>query len=116
MRWQAQRDTAWDLLHEWIIQSDVAASLCRRTPYEEHMFEGTIISINITPQAEARMQSVEEVRAIPGRGLEGDRYFDNKGRAPEVKRELTLIEAEAIEAFKSELNVDYGLGDSAATW
>lgn len=76
------------------------------------MFEGKVISINITPRAEAPMQSVEEVRAIPGRGLEGDRYFDNKGRAPEVKRELTLIEAEAIEAFKSELNVDYGLSDS----
>jgi len=76
------------------------------------MFEGKVISINITPQAEAPMQSVDEVRAIPGRGLEGDRYFDNKGRAPEVKRELTLIEAEAIEAFKSEISVDYGLGDS----
>lgn len=76
------------------------------------MFEGKVISINIAPEAEAKMQSVDEVRAIPGRGLEGDRYFDNKGRAPEVKRELTLIEAEAIEAFKSELNVDYGLSDS----
>jgi len=76
------------------------------------MFEGTVISINITPVAEAPMQSVDEVRAIPGRGLEGDRYFDNKGRAPEVKRELTLIEAEAIEAFKSEMGVDYRLGDS----
>jgi MOSC domain-containing protein YiiM len=76
------------------------------------MFEGTVVSINITPQAEAPMQSVDEVRAIPGRGLEGDRYLDNKGRAPEVKRELTLIEAEAIEAFKNELKVDYGLSDS----
>ena len=76
------------------------------------MFEGTVISINITPQAEAPMQSVDEVRAIPGRGLEGDRYFDNKGREPEARRELTLIEAEAIEALRHELNVDYGLSDS----
>ena len=76
------------------------------------MFEGKVISINITPKAEAPMQSVDEVRAIPGRGLEGDRYFDNKGRAPEGKRELTLIEAEAIEALTRELNVDYGLSDS----
>ena len=76
------------------------------------MFEGTVVSINITAQAAAPMQSVEQVRAIPGRGLEGDRYFDNKGRAPEVKRELTLIEAEAVEAMKHELGVDYGLGDS----
>ena len=58
------------------------------------------------------MESVDEVRAIPGRGLEGDRYFDNKGRAPEAKRELTLIEAEAIEALKRELDVDYSLSDS----
>jgi MOSC domain-containing protein YiiM len=76
------------------------------------MFEGKVVSINIAFEAEAAMQSVEEVRAIPGRGLEGDRYFDNKGRAPEARRELTLIEAEAIEAMKRELDVDYGLSDS----
>jgi MOSC domain-containing protein YiiM len=76
------------------------------------MFEGKVVSINITPIAEAPTQSVDEVRAIPGRGLEGDRYFDNKGRDPEGKRELTLIEAEAIEALKHEFEVDFGLGDS----
>lgn len=76
------------------------------------MFEGKVISINITPTAEAPTQSVHEVRAVPGRGLEGDRYFDNKGRKPQADRELTLIEAEAIEALKRELDVDYGLGDS----
>ena len=76
------------------------------------MFEGKVVSINITPTAAAPMQSVEEVHAIPGRGLEGDRYFDNKGRAPESRRELTLIEAEAIEAMKNELDVEYSLSDS----
>jgi MOSC domain-containing protein YiiM len=60
------------------------------------------------------MQSVDEARAVPGRGLEGDRYFDQKGTfsKPQPDRELTLIEAEAIEALKRELGVDYGLGDS----
>src|ERR1041384_6597709 len=76
------------------------------------MFEGTVVSINITPMPEGPMQTVDEVRAIPGRGLEGDRYFDNKGREPEARRELTLIEAEAVEAMKHELDVDYGLSDS----
>src|SRR5207249_2225745 len=78
------------------------------------MFEGTIISINIAPEAEAPMRSVSEARAVPGRGLEGDRYFDQKGTfsKPQPDRELTLIEAEAIEAMKHELNVDYGLSDS----
>jgi MOSC domain-containing protein YiiM len=78
------------------------------------MFEGTVISINIAAEAEAPMQSVSEVRAVPGKGLEGDRYFHNKGTfsKPQPDRELTLIEAEAVEAFKREFNVDYGLGDS----
>lgn len=78
------------------------------------MFEGTVISINIAPEAEAPMQSVNEVRAIPGQGLEGDRYFDHKGTfsKPQPDRELTLIEAEAIEALRSEFQVDYGLSAS----
>ena len=78
------------------------------------MFEGTVISINIAAAAEAPMQTVIEVLAVPGKGLEGDRYFHNKGTfsKPQPDRELTLIEAEAIEAFKREFNVDYGLSDS----
>ena len=78
------------------------------------MFQGTVVSINIAPEAEAPMRSVSEARAVPGRGLEGDRYFDQKGTfsKPQPDRELTLIEAEAIEAMKHELNVDYGLSDS----
>ena len=75
------------------------------------MFEGTVISINIAPEAEAPMQSVSEARAVPGQGLEGDRYFDHKGTfsKPQPDRELTLIEAEAIEALRSEFQVDFGL-------
>ena len=78
------------------------------------MFEGTIISINIASEAEAPMQSVSEVRAVPGQGLEGDRYFDHKGTfsKPQPDRELTLIEAEAIEALRSEFQVDFGLNAS----
>ena len=78
------------------------------------MFEGSIISINIAPSAEASMESVNEARAVPGKGLEGDRYFMRQGtfNKPQPDRELTLIEAEAIEAMRRELNVDYGLSDS----
>ena len=71
------------------------------------MFEGTVIAINITPVAEGALQSVEEVRAIPGRGLEGDRYFDHPTREP--RRELTLVEAEAIEAFRDEFKIDFAI-------
>ena len=78
------------------------------------MFEGKVISINIAPKAAAPMESVEEARAVPGKGLEGDRYSVGQGTfyKPQPDRELTLIEAEAIEALKRELDVDFGLGDS----
>ena len=44
-----------------------------------------------------------EVRAVPGKGLEGDRYFNGTGTfsPPEPKPdfEVTLIEAENVAAF-----------------
>ena len=75
------------------------------------MFEGTVISINISPNAEGAMQSVDEVRAIPGKGLEGDRYFFKQGSfyKPQPDREITLIEAEAIEAFRDDFKIDFDL-------
>ena len=71
------------------------------------MFEGTVVSINITPIAEGPMRSVDEVRAFPGRGLEGDRYFDHPEADP--RRELTLVEVEAIEAFRADCKIDFRL-------
>ena len=78
------------------------------------MFEGTVISINIAPAAEASMQSVDEARAVPGKGLEGDRYFFRQGSfyKPQPDRELTLIEAEAIEAFRTEFKLEFDLSSS----
>jgi MOSC domain-containing protein YiiM len=48
------------------------------------------------------MRSVDRVRAVPGKGLEGDRYFQARGTysdLPGPGREVTLIESEAIEAM-----------------
>ena len=72
------------------------------------MFEGTVVSINIAATAEAPMQSLNEVHAVPGKGLEGDRYFNQEGTfsKPQPDRELTLIEAEAIEALRNEYSVN----------
>jgi MOSC domain-containing protein YiiM len=63
---------------------------------------GTLIGIFIAPSAEAPVVAVSEVRAVPGRGLEGDRYFRAAGtfsKGHEPDSELTLIEAEAVEAL-----------------
>ncbi len=49
------------------------------------------------------MASRSEVRAVPGRGLEGDRYFKGVGTfSPNPQKpdfEITLVEKENIEAF-----------------
>ncbi|MEP6706508.1 MAG: MOSC domain-containing protein [Pyrinomonadaceae bacterium] len=76
------------------------------------MFKGTVVSIHIAPAAEAAMQSVDEVRTISGKGLEGDRYFNQTGTfsKPQPDRELTLIEAEAVDALQAELGVKLNAG------
>ena len=54
-------------------------------------------------------QTLERVRAVAGRGLEGDRYFSELGTYsthPGTGRHITLIESEAIEALKREYGVD----------
>jgi hypothetical protein len=43
------------------------------------MWKGSVVSIHIVSEASAPMQSIAEVRAFAGRGLEGDRYFTGTG-------------------------------------
>jgi hypothetical protein len=75
------------------------------------MWEGTVVSIHVAAEALAPMQSIAEVRAFPGRGLEGDRYFAGTGfyskKSSYGGREVTLIEIEAVEAlFGGVLNAE----------
>ena len=71
------------------------------------MWTGTVDSIHIAPAAKAPTQAVDAVEAVPGAGLKGDRYFLKQGTffKPEPDFELTLIEAEAIEAAMREYKV-----------
>ena len=43
------------------------------------MRHGSVVSIHIAREASAPMESLAAVRAVPGRGLEGDRYFHGHG-------------------------------------
>lgn len=78
------------------------------------MSSGTIEFIFIAPTATAPMLSVGEAIAITGVGLEGDRYASRQGTffKPEPDYELTLIEAEAIEALKRDYNVELAPGEA----
>jgi MOSC domain-containing protein YiiM len=59
---------------------------------------GVVEAVYISAEHGELPHEVDSVRAIAGKGLEGNRYFDEGSPA----RELTLIEAEALEALAAE--------------
>jgi MOSC domain-containing protein YiiM len=75
------------------------------------MAEKYVVAIHIAPAACRPMVAVEHVLAIPGKGLAGDRYFDGQGTFFKNKKispdkEVTLIEQEALDALRSEYNLE----------
>jgi len=73
------------------------------------MAQGTVESIQVSAEAEGAMVSVKEARAVPGRGIEGDRYFLKHGTYSKKMgpdREVTLIESEAVEAAARDYNLE----------
>jgi MOSC domain-containing protein YiiM len=66
---------------------------------------GQVVAIQVTSRAGEKMVAVDEVRAVTGKGLEGDRYLNQTGKfsdRPGPARQLTLIELESLEALQSE--------------
>lgn len=77
-----------------------------------------VVAIYTAAGAGAPMQFRTDVRAVPGRGLEGDRYFEDNGRFsahPLPGREiteLTLIESEVIQHLRLAWGLDVDESDS----
>ena len=78
------------------------------------MSNGIVEAIYIADAATGPTRSVDAVSAIPGVGLEGDRYALKQGTffKPEPDFELTLIEAEAIDAIRREYAIELPAGDA----
>lgn len=77
------------------------------------MWKGTLVSIHVAASATEPPESVAEVRAVPGKGLEGDRYFFRRGtfsNQPGTGREVTLIEIEALEALERDCGLELAPG------
>ena len=74
---------------------------------------GTVESIYLAAEHEAPPAPVDTVRVTPGRGPEGDRYYRAaEPNEPGVGRDLTLIEAEAIEGLANENGIEIGPGEA----
>lgn len=71
----------------------------------------SVSQILIAQSPSAPMTACAEIRAVPGRGLEGDRYFRGAGTfSPHPQKpdfEITLIEKEKIEAFAVESGLPF---------
>ena len=76
---------------------------------------GSVEAIYIASEKEAPTRPVDEVQAVAGRGLEGDRYFLGNGTYSterEPGRDITLIEAEAIEGLVREDGIELAPGEA----
>ncbi len=72
---------------------------------------GRVEGIFITETKKALPEAVEQVEALAGTGLRGNRYFYADGDAP-PGRAITLIAAEALEAFESETGIPLSAAES----
>jgi MOSC domain-containing protein YiiM len=72
------------------------------------MFEGKLLGIYIGDRKRDDLRLVDQVEAIAGRGIAGDRYFSQEGtfsKPGSVDREVTLIESEALDALARECEI-----------
>jgi MOSC domain-containing protein YiiM len=72
--------------------------------------DGHVEAIYLHGEAAAPMRAVASVRAVSGCGLEGDRYWQradapNPPKKAGPDREVTLIEAEALEGLRRESGI-----------
>jgi MOSC domain-containing protein YiiM len=75
---------------------------------------GTVLHIFTAPAEEAPAASRDEVRAVAGRGLEGDRYYRESGifpENPEPDREVTLIEVEQLVGLAENSGIKLGVSE-----
>jgi MOSC domain-containing protein YiiM len=82
--------------------------------YADGGVEGTVVSLHLAASAGGPTWAVDEVQAVPGRGLVGDRYFLEKGFYSDKPgaRELTLIELETLEALRQEHGIELTAGET----
>ena len=76
---------------------------------------GKVLSIQIASGAAEPLTTLQQVRAIEGLGLEGDRYYKRTGtysNKHDESREATFVEAEALEALANDYHLELNAAES----
>ena len=63
---------------------------------------GKLLFIHIAEQASSKMKELKEAILVEGKGIKGDRYYNNTGKYSNISdiREITIIENEVLNALK----------------
>ncbi len=72
------------------------------------MGTGCVVALFIVDRRSAPMKQVQQLNALAGRGIEGDRYFMGTGtysKKPEPGRQVTLIKSEVLELLKDKFEI-----------
>lgn len=70
--------------------------------------DGIINSIFVVGVAGGSPTPIRSIRAVPGKGLEGDRYFHKAGHwshNDDLPRDVTLVDIETLERVEEEHNI-----------
>lgn len=70
---------------------------------------GTILSIHIAAYMTEQLANVQQISAVVGQGLEGDRYYAHitpSSGQHDAAREATFVEAEALEALERDYHIE----------
>ena len=81
----------------------------------KYTWTGEVDSLHIAANKGVSTSSVNEIRVIPGKGIEGDRHFISDGYDdPRYKpdSEITFIEIEAVEALHRDYNTQIDPGET----
>ena len=69
---------------------------------------GIVVALFTVDRRAVPMKKVEQLYALAGRGIEGDRYFLGTGtysKKSEPGRQVTLIKSEVLESLKDKLEI-----------
>jgi len=69
---------------------------------------GSVVALFVVDRMSAPMKKVEQVNALAGKGLEGDRYLLGVGtysKKPQPGRQVTLIKSEMLELLKDKFDI-----------
>jgi MOSC domain-containing protein YiiM len=72
--------------------------------------DGRVVGIFTAPGEGEPTVARTEVRAVAGRGLEGDRYFETNEGDHDPSHEITLIEAGGLRRARDTFGADLGAG------